>query len=468
MKMIPSRFKSGTLGALALASSLGFAAQVQAGAAFVHLFEWKWNDVAAECEDFLGPKGFEAVQISPPNEHIVHDTWWARYQPVSYKLNSRSGTEQELRNMIERCHAAGVKIYADLVFNQTAVWGDGGTGTAGTRWTPRNHPGLYGFKDYHNSGFDISASDYANDAHRVWIGKLTGLPDLNTGSDYVRQKIADYVNKLKEMGVDGFRIDASKHIAPGDVQAILEKAGKPWAFLEVIGANGEASALQPPNYTHLGLVTEFKYGTDVAANFRGQIKYLRTLGKGWGLLPSDRALVFIDNHDRERGHGGGGNLTYKDGPTYNLANVFMLAFPYGYPKVHSGYKFDNTDAGPPGDADCEKNRGKWACQHRWGNIANMVSFRNHTIEAWSVDNWWDNGNNAIAFGRGDKGFVVINNDTGDLNETLSTGLPPGEYCNILAADKECSGGIITIDGNGRAHFELSGKSAAAIHGGARP
>lgn len=29
----------------------------------VHLFEWKWKDVAAECENFLAPKGFGAVQV---------------------------------------------------------------------------------------------------------------------------------------------------------------------------------------------------------------------------------------------------------------------------------------------------------------------------------------------------------------------------------------------------------------------
>jgi len=27
------------------------------GAAFVHLFEWKWSDIATECESWLGPKG---------------------------------------------------------------------------------------------------------------------------------------------------------------------------------------------------------------------------------------------------------------------------------------------------------------------------------------------------------------------------------------------------------------------------
>lgn len=29
----------------------------------VHLFEWKWADVASECEDVLGPAGFCGVQV---------------------------------------------------------------------------------------------------------------------------------------------------------------------------------------------------------------------------------------------------------------------------------------------------------------------------------------------------------------------------------------------------------------------
>jgi len=29
----------------------------------VHLFEWKWDDIAAECENFLGPNGFAGVQV---------------------------------------------------------------------------------------------------------------------------------------------------------------------------------------------------------------------------------------------------------------------------------------------------------------------------------------------------------------------------------------------------------------------
>jgi len=45
--------------------------RAQAGDVFVHLFEWRWADVARECEAWLGPKGFKAVQISPPSEHAL-------------------------------------------------------------------------------------------------------------------------------------------------------------------------------------------------------------------------------------------------------------------------------------------------------------------------------------------------------------------------------------------------------------
>ena len=29
----------------------------------VHLFQWKWTDIANECEQFLGPNGFGAVRV---------------------------------------------------------------------------------------------------------------------------------------------------------------------------------------------------------------------------------------------------------------------------------------------------------------------------------------------------------------------------------------------------------------------
>ena len=56
-------------------------------------------------------QGFGGVQITPPAEHKQgSQVWWTVYQPVSFKnFNSFGGSEAELRSMIARCNAAGVK-----------------------------------------------------------------------------------------------------------------------------------------------------------------------------------------------------------------------------------------------------------------------------------------------------------------------------------------------------------------------
>lgn len=58
------------------------------------------------------PIVFLISQISPPNENLIITTpmrpWWERYQPISYKLCTRSGNESEFRDMVTRCNAVGV------------------------------------------------------------------------------------------------------------------------------------------------------------------------------------------------------------------------------------------------------------------------------------------------------------------------------------------------------------------------
>ena len=159
----------------------------------VHLFQWKFNDIANECENVLGPKGFGSVQITPPAEHKQgSQVWWTVYQPVSFKnFNSHGGNEAELKSMIARCNAAGVKIYADAVFNQLAS----GTGTAtggGSYNSGQYQYPQFGYNDFHHSG-DIT--NYG-DSNNVWNGALYGMPDLKTESPYVQDQIATYMKTL--------------------------------------------------------------------------------------------------------------------------------------------------------------------------------------------------------------------------------------------------------------------------------
>ncbi|XP_066940330.1 alpha-amylase 1-like [Macrobrachium rosenbergii] len=470
------------------------------GQVIVHLFEWPWSDIARECEEFLGPRGFGGVQVSPPNENVVvhQDTvtrpWWERYQPVSYQLVTRSGDENAFKDMVSRCNNVGVRIYADAVINHmSGGWPTGTVGTGGTSFDSgaESYPGVpysgFDFNDGNCQTASGSIEDYS-DANQVRNCKLTGLNDLNQGTEYVRGKILDYLNKLIDYGVAGFRVDASKHMWPGDMKAIFDDLkdlntehfganARPFIFQEVIDLGGEA--VTSLEYVGNGRVTEFKYGKFLGEAFRGsnQLKWLVNFGEGWGMIDRQYALVFIDNHDNQRGHGAGGKmiLTFRDARLYKMATAFMLAWPYGFTRVMSSYYWEqhwvgdhdeNDWVGPPmdsqenivgptinPDATCG---GGWMCEHRWRQIFNMVEFRN-VAHGTDMNDWWDNGNNQISFCRGGKGFIAINNDSSDLTQTLQTCLSAGTYCDVISGSKDggsCTGKSVTVNSDGTAYIEI--------------
>ncbi|MEV5867627.1 carbohydrate-binding module family 20 domain-containing protein [Streptomyces tendae] len=416
------------------------------------MFEWNFNSVAKACTDDLGPAGYGYVQVSPPNERVQGPQWWTAYQPVSYRIGTKLGDRTAFKNMIDTCHAAGVKVVVDTVINHMA--NSAGTGTAGSSYSKYNYPGLYSSSDLDDCTRDI---DNYGDSWNVHHCELSGLPDLDTGEEYVRKTIAGYLNDLLSLGADGFRVDAAKHIPPGDLANIKGRLSNPGVYWkqETIGAPGEA--VQPGQYTGTGDVQEFSFAKDLKRVFSGEkLAYLKNFGEAWGYVPSGKAATFVTNHDTERHNT---TLTYKDGANYTLAHVFMLAWPYGSPDVHSGYEF-SSDAGSPNDGQVNAcYTDGWKCQHAWREIASMVEFRN-TAGSAGVTNWWDNGNNAIAFGRGDKAYVAINHESGSLNRTFQTSLPAGTYCDVQ------SGKPVTVNGSGQFTATLGGNTALALHTGA--
>jgi len=427
------------------------------------LFQWSYASVAKACTDVLGPKGYGFVEVSPAQEHVQGPQWWTSYQPVSYKIAGRLGNEAQFASMVSTCHSAGVKVIVDAVINHMSA--GSGTGTGGSAYTKYDYPGYYQVQDFHSCHTAIS--NYG-DRYQVQNCELVDLADLNTGSGYVQDTIAAYLNHLSALGVDGFRVDGAKHIAASDLAAIKSKLTNPSVYWvqEVIYGAGEP--VSPSEYTATGDLDEFRAATDLKRMFTAdKLTYLNTWGESWGYLPSDKARVFVDNWDTER-NGSSLNQTY--GNTYTLANVFMLAWPYGSPNVYSGYSFTSFDAGAPngGTVNACYTDG-WTCQHAWQPIANMVGFRN-AVQGTSVTNWWSNGNNAIAFGRGNLGYVVINHESSAVNRTFQTSLPAGTYCDVEHGDPgasgACSGPTYTVAANGTFSANVGAGDSLALHVGA--
>jgi alpha-amylase len=227
-------------------------------------------------------------------------------------------------------------------------------------------------------------------------------------------------------------------------------------------------------YNGLGVVTEHQFGKDVNEAFRAvNDKNLHSLlgtGTKTGLLPNTDAMVFIHDHDNQRGQGpdAASVITYKDPKLFIMATAFMLAYPYGIPRLMSSYEFEDAEQGPPVDKrdnilspqmSCEGAcTNGWVCEHRYPAIKKMVRFR-QVVHGTKVNNWSDDGVGQMTFSRGARGFIAFNAEVGvPLNATVNTGLPPGIYCDIITGqqeDYECTGAQVEVDEAGKANIVLS-------------
>jgi len=276
---------------------------------------------------------------------------------------------------------------------------------------------------------------------------------------------------LLDMGVAGFRIDAAKHMDPGDIKAILGRLPvQPFVFQEVIDRSNEP--ITGGEYTNNGPVTEFKYGMELYTAFTDRdLSGLESLGSAEGWVQPDLAVVFIDNHDVQRGHGGASHvLTHMEWNTYELANIFMLAWPYGYPMVMSSYRFSDPDGGPPSTQAVDEQgscTAAWVCEHRDSAIAAMVGFRRQT-HGQPVTGWTQLSPSAIAFSRGDSGFVALNAGTSVVNARVPVGLAPGRYRDLLghAIGAEEEQGDLIVAEDQTVTISLPPMSAIAAHAGA--
>lgn len=354
----------------------------------VHLFEWKWSDIARECEDFLAPNGYAGVQVSPPTENTIIGArpWWERYQPISYGLTTRSGNEASFTDMTRRCNAVGVRIYVDLLLNHmSATTGVGTGGTTGNAES-RDFPAV----PYTAADFHAPCEINWGNADSIRRCQLVGLPDLDQSRVHVRNMLVNMMNHLISLGVTGFRVDAMKHMHPADLANMFGRLdnlnvnfgfpqnARPYIVGEVIDHGGEA--ISGSEYTSLGQITEFRFANDMARSFRGSsaLRWLNNIGEAWGYHPSNHVLTFVDNHDIQRGS----SLSYKDGRLYIMATAFHLAWTYGTPRIMSSFEFTGHDQGPPQDANGNLQSpvfnpdgtcgGGWICEHRWRQMANMV------------------------------------------------------------------------------------------------
>lgn len=103
-----------------------------------------------------------------------------------------------------------------------------GVGTAGDKFdaTKESYEAVpYTAADFHDKRTchtpDLNLHEYEN-PEELRNCRLYGMPDLDQSLDHVRKAQTDFLNRLVDAGVGGFRSDASKHQWPKDLKFIID------------------------------------------------------------------------------------------------------------------------------------------------------------------------------------------------------------------------------------------------------
>lgn len=471
------------------------------------LFGWKWKDILYEIP-FIAERGYDAIKIYPPQEAAINTgrPWWEIYQPVSYYLSQFYGNEEDLRVVIDACHSFKIKIYVDLVMNHMAYCEPNveRIGTNEHKFTKYHYGPLNDDNDqYTNDDFyhftkdgnlSIAQEDYAK-YDRIWHIEhfdLLGLPKLNLESPHVVGILRKYLKYLLALGIDGFRIDAGKHMPMHAVSKILSGLRtydglKPFIYLEYYCGlpMGIDVHSYMEKYFNVGFVTAFSYGNIISdainknnGNLEKLVRY--SLGSSWIHYPENKTVVVLDNHDTERDNEQILNYKKMERNAYTLAYIFMLAWPFGIPKIMSSFRFNQKNDPIPTTPiwqnnfnTCFDKNSPWVGQHRWNALSNMVLFRSKTKHATGIGHVWTT-EHQIAFARLHQkpkqhiisvGFVVINNTEHTLKQRFETGLPDNNYLDLIHGninDKSPTAPKIKVENFGFADLEVAPYDAVVI------
>jgi len=187
--------------------------------------------------------------------------------------------------------------------------------------------------------------------------------------------------------------------------------------------------------------------------------------------------VFVNNWDTER-NGSSLDASNYTGATndtqgshrYDLASIFMLAQGYGEAQLHSGFRFTNQDQDRPGASPYSGGVAQinvnWDFIHRRGDIYPLVKFRS-AAHGQAQQNWVTGNANQIAFGRGNVGFVALNNTTSAWTQRFYTGLPAGTYCNIVhglanSGATACTSDSVTVNSTGYATVTVAADGGSSV------
>lgn len=279
------------------------------------------------------------------------------YDITDYRTIEKDyGTNDDFRRLVDEAHRRGIRVIIDLVLNHTSsqhrwfrdAWRRRSPHHEWYIWSVEKQDflGPWGQPVWHKAPW--WQRGWRHFDHLSYYGIFwSGMPDLDYRNPEVTRAMFDVSRFwIDEMGADGFRLDAIRHlIEDGAVQEDTPETHA-WlqgyqSFLEShypeiltvgeVWAETEAVATYGPD--ELDLTFQFALAREILEAVRtGSATALEAEAtEVWGSFPSGRAATFLSNHDQVR------VMSVLDGQPKRakLAATLLLTGP-GVPFVYYG------------------------------------------------------------------------------------------------------------------------------------
>ena len=270
--------------------------------------------------------GCNAIYIGPLFESVGHG-----YETTDYKkLDSRLGTNEDLKNFVAECHKQGIRVIFDGVFNHT------GRDFFAFQDIKHNRENSQ-YKDWYcNVNFWGNNSFNDGFSYDNWGGHDL-LVKLNQRNPVVKEYICDVIRFwVSEFDVDGIRLDAADVMDFEYMKALRHVANevKPdfWLMGEVIHGNYSRWA----NEGTLHSVTNYMLHKALYSghNDHNYFEVAHTINYVGGMVGKNLNLyTFVDNHDVERIY-----TKLKNKAHFVPVHVMLYTLP-GIPSLYYGSEF---------------------------------------------------------------------------------------------------------------------------------
>jgi glycosidase len=307
--------------------------------------------------NYLKELGVGGIWLMP----IMPSPTYHKYDVVNYKaVDQEYGTEADFKRLVAEAHKRDIRILVDLIVNHTGADHPWFISAKEGKDSPYREYYVWAKKDSIRA--EISKKDVSLDSdnitqwHAVNGDTLAehyygffwgGMPDLNLDNPKVRDEFVQ-IGKywLEDMDVDGFRLDAAKHIFPSEratdnhqfwvwFREEMQKI-KPEVYL--VGEVWSKAEDVAPYLKGLPALFNFDMGYAITAAVRdgkdtlGLIKKYKEISDFYNASTEEYIdATFLKNHDQNRILSELGNNTNKA----RVAAGILFTLP-GTPYVYYG------------------------------------------------------------------------------------------------------------------------------------